>query len=77
MSILKESMFLVEELAKITSLDATSIYLTLKEIRLDQTFVELANDFGMSESTASRIFSKTVIVLSGILLNFIYTRWDY
>lgn len=71
LGILKESIFLINELSKFTSLDTTSIYLTLKKIRLDQTFAELADDFGMSESTASRIFSKAVILLSGILADLV------
>lgn len=70
LGILKESL-LLDELSKCTSLDTTSMYLTFKKNRLDQTLAKLADDFGISESTASRIFLKVVMFLSGILPDWI------
>ncbi|KAB0802958.1 hypothetical protein PPYR_05144 [Photinus pyralis] len=53
--------FIVVELQNLTGLDTTSIYLTFKKIRVDQTFAELGDDFGVSETTASRLFSKSLL----------------
>lgn len=44
-----------------------SIYLTLQKIRLDKTVAELGNDYGVSKSTASWIFSKSVGIISSII----------
>lgn len=71
LGILQESMFLIGEISQFTSLDKTSIYITLKKIRLDQTFAELGDDFGVSESTASRVFSKSVMLIGGVLSDLI------
>ncbi|XP_031335325.1 uncharacterized protein LOC116165155 [Photinus pyralis] len=56
--------FIVVELQNLTGLDTTSIYLTLKKIRVDQTFAELGDDFGVSEATASRLFSKSLLPIA-------------
>ncbi|KAJ8667607.1 hypothetical protein QAD02_009270 [Eretmocerus hayati] len=48
------------------------IYLTLTKIRLGDEFKRLANNYGISESQASRIFHKTVRILSHLLKQLIY-----
>ena len=51
-------------------MDFTNIYLTLQKIR---TFAELGDDYGVSESTASRMFSKSVDPISARIKEFI--KW--
>lgn len=48
-------------------MEKVSIYLTLKKIRTNHTFAELADDFGISESYASKLFSQAVIVIGAII----------
>ena len=54
-------------------MDFTNIYLTLQKVRLDKTFAELGDDYGVSESTASRMFSKSVDPISARIKEFI--KW--
>lgn len=56
----KECYFLLDIIKKHTSIPVEHILLCLKKIRLDTKFVELANQFGMSVSYASKIFKKNV-----------------
>ncbi|XP_050511550.1 uncharacterized protein LOC126887783 [Diabrotica virgifera virgifera] len=48
------------------------LFLTLKKIRTGQTFMSLGDDFGISESNASRIFAKSVPLLSKYLRSCIF-----
>ncbi|XP_050516922.1 uncharacterized protein LOC126891703 isoform X1 [Diabrotica virgifera virgifera] len=48
------------------------LFLTLKKIRTGQTFMSLKDDFGISESNASRIFAKSVPLLSKYLRSCIF-----
>ncbi|XP_030039710.2 uncharacterized protein LOC115455167 [Manduca sexta] len=69
--ILKECYFLVDLIKKHTTIPVENILLCLKKIRLDSKFVELANQFGMSVSYASRIFKKNVPIIAKALHCFI------
>jgi len=48
------------------------IKLTLLKIRLNDTFVRLGDQFGISSTQASKIFNKCVIKLANVLNTFIY-----
>lgn len=63
--------FVIDLLQKYTCLNTMNIYLTLKKIRLAQTFAELADDFGITECAASRIFGVSVIPISKVLQDLI------
>nr|CAH7737578.1 unnamed protein product [Callosobruchus chinensis] len=67
MEIMKKTVFVIGLIQESTHLDIRSIYLTLQKICLDTTFAELGNDFGVSESAASRIFSKSVGAISQVV----------
>lgn len=67
-----ESYHLIKMLATKASLPLTDIFITLKKIRLNYSFAILAKDFGMSISNSSRIFAKSVMILSKFLQQLIY-----
>ncbi|XP_072384205.1 uncharacterized protein [Diabrotica undecimpunctata] len=50
-----------------------NIFLTLKKIRTGHSFTLLGDDFGISESYASRIFSKSLPIISKYLRKLILT----
>lgn len=62
-----DSMSIIENIKKYTHLDTKSIYLTLKKIRTAHTLAELADDFGISEPTATRIFKNSVMLMSQLM----------
>jgi hypothetical protein len=51
-------------LSKETTITVDNILLCLEKIRLNNTFTELADDFGVSKAHASKVFSKYVPVIS-------------
>lgn len=63
--------FLVDVLSNQLRIDLRDIILCLRKIRLNESFGILGDGFGLSSTTASRIFSKTVPKLSEGLQNFI------
>lgn len=63
----KNNMWIVEVIQGHTGVKITSLYLTLMKIRTSRTFAELGDDFGVTESTASRMFKETVPFLSPIM----------
>ncbi|XP_063623007.1 uncharacterized protein LOC134795105 [Cydia splendana] len=67
----KESYYLLGIINKHTSIPVENILLCLKKIRLDTKLVELADQFGMSVSNASKIFSKNVPSIAKALHCFI------
>lgn len=71
LGVMKEVLYTIGLIQEFTNLDNTNIYLTLQKIRLDKTFVELGDDFGLSESSASRIFSTSVYSISQVLKDLI------
>lgn len=66
-----ECIFITDYLYKHTKLTTMSIYLTLKKIRISQPFSELGDDFGISERAASRIFFKSVALISRVMKDII------
>lgn len=54
-------------LEKYCKIDSMYIFLTLKKIRTGSTFVCLGDDFGTSESNASKIFSKSLPIINKFL----------
>ena len=48
------------------------VLLTLMKIRCNDTFARLGDQFGISTSQASRIFSKTISLLAHFLKTFVY-----
>lgn len=62
-----DSYFLIKLLSDKSQLNLKDILIVLKKIRLNDAFAILALDFGMSISNVSRIFSKALPVLSGIM----------
>ncbi|XP_050510330.1 uncharacterized protein LOC126892532 [Diabrotica virgifera virgifera] len=54
-------------LEKYCTVNSMYIFLTLKKIRTGLSFLALADDFGITESYASKIFSKSVPIISKYL----------
>ncbi|KAJ8917054.1 hypothetical protein NQ315_012973 [Exocentrus adspersus] len=54
----KESYYIVQMLATKSGLSIVNILITLRKIRLNESFAILGLHFGMSESNVSRIFAK-------------------
>lgn len=67
-----ECYFFTELLSKESKININNILLILKKIRLNNSFVELADDFGISTSQASKIFSKYVPAIAQYLRSFIF-----
>lgn len=63
--------YLIDIISKHTSIPEKHILLCLKKIRLDTKFSELADDFGMSVSYASKIFLKYIPIICSVLQPFI------
>lgn len=51
-------------LEKYSNIKPMYIFLTLKKIRTGQSFLSLADDFGISEGNASKVFSKSLPTIS-------------
>lgn len=64
--------FVVEMLSNTTNICINNILLILKKIRLNASFVELGDDFAISSSQASKVFSKYVSVIAQQLKYFVF-----
>lgn len=65
--------YVFQLLEKHSKLQSKYIFLTLKKIRTGQSFISLADDFGTSEGNASKIFSKSLPIISKLLRKCILT----
>ncbi|XP_022818861.1 uncharacterized protein LOC111362877 [Spodoptera litura] len=63
--------FIIQLMHKHTNIKVEHILLCLKKIRLNSTFSELEDNFGMSLSYASKIFLNNIPILSSFLRPFI------
>ncbi|XP_074096072.1 LOW QUALITY PROTEIN: uncharacterized protein LOC141525457 [Cotesia typhae] len=59
------------DILRMANLSDIDIFITLKKIRLNESFAILADDFGISTSNISRIFTKTLPVMAEYLKDFI------
>lgn len=69
--ITKDCYFLINLIHTNTGIPTEHILLCLKKIRLNTTFEELADQFGISPSYAGKIFLKNIPIISNILKPFI------
>ncbi|XP_041986258.1 uncharacterized protein LOC121738345 isoform X1 [Aricia agestis] len=67
----KDCYFLIQLIHKHTNIKIEHILLCLKKIRLNSTFSELEDNFGISLSYASKIFLSNIPILSSVLNKFI------
>lgn len=67
----KECYFLIKLLHKHTNIKTEHIFLCLKKIRLNSTFSELEDNFGISLSYASKLFLRNIPIISSFLRPFI------
>ncbi|XP_050554357.1 uncharacterized protein LOC126911390 [Spodoptera frugiperda] len=67
----KDLYYLIDFIQKHTRLPEEHILLCLKKIRLNTTFSELADQFGMSLSYASKIFMQSIPVIVNVLRPFV------
>ncbi|CAK1594367.1 unnamed protein product [Parnassius mnemosyne] len=67
----KECYFLIELLHRHTNINREHILLCLKKIRLNSTFSELEDNFGISLSYASKLFLRNLPIISSFLKPFI------
>lgn len=67
----KECYFLIQLLHKHTNIKEEHILLCLKKIRLNTTFCELEDDFGISLSHANKLFLANIPIISSFLRSFI------
>lgn len=67
----KSSYFLLDIINDDTNIPIQHSMLCLKKIRLDSKFQELADDFAMTPSYASKIFFKNVPIIASVLRPFI------
>lgn len=70
----RESYFIIKLLSSKIPTHNSNILLTLKKIRLDDTFAVLSHDFNMSVSNVGRVFRKTVQMLTAFLKKLIFVR---
>lgn len=63
--------FLIDLIHINTNIPTEHILLCLKKIRLNTTFAELADQFGVSTSYAGKIFKKNIPTIANILKSFI------
>ncbi|XP_037963539.2 uncharacterized protein LOC119691085 [Plutella xylostella] len=61
----KRCYYLIKLLSENIPLHTIDILITLKKIKLNESFSILALQFGYTQSTISRIFSKSVLLLAG------------
>lgn len=64
--------FIIELLSKAANISENNIMLILKKIRLNNSFVELADDFGISTSQASKIFCKYIPIIAQHMKSFVF-----
>ncbi|KAM3961426.1 uncharacterized protein ACR2FA_004539 [Aphomia sociella] len=69
--IYKESYFLIHLLHKHTNIKLEHILLCLKKIRLNSTFSELGDNFGISLYYASKLFLRNIPIIASLLKPFI------
>lgn len=67
----KECYFIVNLIHKHTNIPHEHILLCLKKIRLNSTFSELEDNFGLSLSYGSKLFSKNIPLIASVLNAFI------
>ena len=67
-----EWLWLLEHLSTVTGINTDDIKLTLMKIKLNDTFVRLGNQFGISSTKASNVFNKTILKIAPVLDKFIY-----
>lgn len=67
LGISKELMWFIEEVKKQTALKEINIHITLMKIKTGRTFIQLADDFGLSESSVSKIFKEGVVLMGPLL----------
>lgn len=67
----KNSYFLIDIIINETNIPLHCLLLCLKKIRLDSKFQELADDFAMTSSNASKIFLKNVPIIASFMRPFI------
>ncbi|CAH1972125.1 unnamed protein product [Acanthoscelides obtectus] len=67
----KECYFLIKLLHKHTSIKVEHILLCLKKIRMNSTFSELEDNFGISLSYASKLFLQNIPIIASVLRPFI------
>lgn len=67
----KECFFLIQLLHNHTNIKIEHILLCLKKIRLNSTFSELEDNFGISLSYASKLFLANIPIISSFLRSFI------
>ncbi|KAJ3651638.1 hypothetical protein Zmor_017664 [Zophobas morio] len=68
----KDCYFVINTMQQLINCPVNHIYIVLKRIRTNRTFAELSDDFGMSESHLSRVFSRSlplVYILMKTLIN--------
>lgn len=63
---------LIDLLEQKTGIKRDYIYLTLMKIKLNDSFSRLADQFGMTISNVSKIFSKSVVLLDQYIKSLIY-----
>jgi hypothetical protein len=68
----EECYFLVDIIEKHTNISKKNILLCLKKIRLDTTFSELGDNFGITLSYASKVFLKSIPKIAAALQPFIH-----
>lgn len=64
--------YLVKMLSNWIDSSYVDILITLKKIRLDDVYIRLGNDFGISAVRVGNIFVKTVPKIAGVLQNFVF-----
>ncbi|XP_063890192.1 uncharacterized protein LOC135116700 [Helicoverpa armigera] len=67
----KDCFFLVNIILRNTNIPEEHIYLCLQKIRLNCTFTELGDHFGISKSYASKLFKKHVVEIAKVLQPFV------
>lgn len=67
----KSCYFLISTIEQLTNIPANHILLCLKKIRLNNPFRELADDFSMTPTYASKIFLKNIPILASVMRPFI------
>ncbi|KAL4709530.1 hypothetical protein ACJJTC_007261 [Scirpophaga incertulas] len=73
----KEVYFIVHLIHKHTNILHEHILLCLKKIRLNTTFSELEDNFGLSLSYASKLFLKNIPIIASVLRPFIVSLDKY
>ncbi|XP_037872296.1 uncharacterized protein LOC119629683 [Bombyx mori] len=67
----KSCYYLIDLIEKHTKIPANNILMCLKKIRLNNPFRELADDFTMTPSHASKIFFKNIPLLASVMRPFL------